>query len=102
MHLQSTQYNPVCEKENSIGSSSTFRQWYISGMRVRINRSGFCADLQSNRNGELAQGDVMMLGAYIGLTLVNSFELPYLWAVPATAFLMILLGAILERVFLDP
>ena len=56
MHLQSTQYNPVCEKENSIGSSSTFRQWYISGMRVRINRSGFCADLQSNRNGELRAG----------------------------------------------
>ena len=60
---------------------------------------GFVLIYKATEMVNFAQGDVMMLGAYIGLTLVNSFELPYLWAVPATAFLMILLGAILERVF---
>jgi len=60
---------------------------------------GFVLIYKATEMVNFAQGDVMMLGAYIGLTLVNSFELPYLWAIPATAFLMILLGAILERVF---
>ena len=63
---------------------------------------GFVLIYKATEMVNFAQGDVMMLGAYIGLTLVNSFELPYLWAVPATAFLMILLGAILERVFFRP
>ena len=49
-----------------------------------------------------AQGDVMMLGAYVGLTLVNSFEWPYLWAIPATAILMSFFGVLLERVFFRP
>ena len=45
MHLQSTQYNPVCDKENSIGSSSTLCEWAISGVRVRVNRPGIRVDL---------------------------------------------------------
>ena len=63
---------------------------------------GFVLIYKATEMVNFAQGDVMMLGAYIGLTLVNSFELPNLWAGPATAFLMILLGAILERGFFRP
>ena len=63
---------------------------------------GFVLIYKATEMVNFAQGDVMMLGAYIGLTLVNSFDLSYLWAVPVTAFLMVLVGVLLERVFFRP
>ena len=63
---------------------------------------GFVLIYKATEMVNFAQGDVMMLGAYVGLTLVNSFDLSYLWAVPVTALLMAVVGVMLERIFFRP
>ena len=42
---QSTQYKDVYGKENSSGSSSTFRQWYFTRVRLWVDSAWVCADL---------------------------------------------------------
>ena len=50
----------------------------------------------------LAQGELLMLGGYIGLVLSATLRLPFFLALPLTMILMSILGLLIERVFLRP
>lgn len=50
----------------------------------------------------LAQGELLMLGGYIGLVLSTTLRLPLFLALPLTMILMSILGLLIERVFLRP
>ena len=49
-----------------------------------------------------AQGDIMMLGAFIALTFSSHLDAPYYIVVPATILVMALFGVVLERGILRP
>ncbi|MDH3643720.1 MAG: branched-chain amino acid ABC transporter permease, partial [Gammaproteobacteria bacterium] len=63
---------------------------------------GFVLIYKATEMVNFAQGDVMMLGAFVAFTLVNVMELPFIWAVLGTLGSMALVGMILERLLLRP
>lgn len=63
---------------------------------------GFVLIYKATEMVNFAQGDLMMLGAYIGVTFINVMHFPYVWGVVATIVTMALVGALIERVLLRP
>ncbi len=63
---------------------------------------GFVLIYKATEMVNFAQGDVMMLGAYVAITFMNIWDWPYYWAIPATILVMATIGVILERVLLRP
>jgi branched-chain amino acid transport system permease protein len=49
-----------------------------------------------------AQGDMMMLGAFIAFTFINVLEFPFVWGLLATIAAMAVIGVLIERVVLRP
>jgi branched-chain amino acid transport system permease protein len=49
-----------------------------------------------------AQGDMMMLGAFIAYTFINIIGFPFIWGLLATIAAMALLGVLIERIILRP
>ena len=49
-----------------------------------------------------AQGDIMMIGAYLAITFIHIWEWPFIWAFVATVLSMAVIGVIIERLFLRP
>ncbi len=78
-------------------------QLIVSGMSMGCVYSlvglGFVIIFKSTKVLNLAQGEMMMLGAYFTLTLNMILGIPFLLIVPISLFLAFLLGAILERLF---
>ena len=63
---------------------------------------GFVLIYKATEMVNFAQGDVMMLGAFIAVTFVNLLGLPFVWGVLATLGVMAIVGALLERRLLRP
>lgn len=63
---------------------------------------GFVLIYKATEMVNFAQGDVMMLGAYVAITLISIWDWPYFWAFPATILIMAALGVLLERLLLRP
>jgi branched-chain amino acid transport system permease protein len=63
---------------------------------------GFVLIYKATEMVNFAQGDVMMLGAYVAITFISIWEWPFLWAVLATIVVMAVIGVILERLLLRP
>ena len=63
---------------------------------------GFVLIYKATEVVNFAQGDIMMLGAFFGFSLITFLKLPYWTAFLMTIFLMGFLGIILERVVLRP
>jgi len=63
---------------------------------------GFVLIYKATEMVNFAQGDLMMLGAYIGVTFINILHFPFIWGVVATIVAMALIGALIERVLLRP
>ena len=63
---------------------------------------GFVLIYKATEMVNFAQGDVMMLGAFIAVTFVNLLGLPFVWGVLATLGVMAIVGALLERLLLRP
>jgi branched-chain amino acid transport system permease protein len=63
---------------------------------------GFVLIYKATEMVNFAQGDIMMLGAYVAITFVNLWDWPFFWALPATMLTMALVGVVLERVLLRP
>lgn len=63
---------------------------------------GFVLIYKATEMVNFAQGDMMMLGAFIGFTYINLAGLPFVWGVLATIGTMAVLGVILERLVLRP
>lgn len=63
---------------------------------------GFVLIYKATEMVNFAQGDIMMLGAYVAITFVSLWEWPFWWAFPATILVMAAVGVVLERLLLRP
>ena len=63
---------------------------------------GFVLIYKATEMVNFAQGDVMMLGAYVAITFIHIWEWPFIWAFLGTIGVMALVGVLLERVLLRP
>ena len=63
---------------------------------------GFVLIYKATEMVNFAQGDIMMLGAYVAITFITIWDWPYYWAVPAAIAVMALVGVVLERILLRP
>lgn len=63
---------------------------------------GFVLIYKATEMVNFAQGDIMMIGAFIAFTFVNVLDWPFAWGLLATLGVMALLGALLERLLLRP
>jgi branched-chain amino acid transport system permease protein len=63
---------------------------------------GFVLIYKATETVNFAQGELMMLGAFLGLTATAAFGLPYWAAVPAALLAMALFGFVLERAVINP
>lgn len=63
---------------------------------------GFVLIYKATEMVNFAQGDIMMLGAYVAITFIHIWEWPFLWAFPATIVTMAVVGVVLERLLLRP
>jgi len=63
---------------------------------------GFVLIYKATEMVNFAQGDIMMLGAYVAITFITIWDWPYYWAVPAAIMVMAVVGVILERLLLRP
>ena len=63
---------------------------------------GFVLIYKATEMVNFAQGDIMMLGAYVAITFIHIWEWPFIWAFLATVVTMAVIGVILERLLLRP
>lgn len=63
---------------------------------------GFVLIYKATEMVNFAQGDIMMLGAYVAITFITIWDWPYYLAVPATMIVMAVVGVVLERLLLRP
>lgn len=63
---------------------------------------GFVLIYKATEMVNFAQGDVMMLSAYVAITFTSLWGWSYWWAFPATILVMAVFGVILERILLRP
>ncbi|MCY4655838.1 MAG: branched-chain amino acid ABC transporter permease [Gammaproteobacteria bacterium] len=63
---------------------------------------GFVLIYKATEMVNFAQGDIMMLGAFIAFTLSSQLEMPYYIVVPGTILIMAVFGMALERGVLRP
>ncbi len=63
---------------------------------------GFVLIYKATEMVNFAQGDMMMLGAYVAFTYINLMGLPFFWGFLATVLTMALIGIVIERALLRP
>jgi branched-chain amino acid transport system permease protein len=63
---------------------------------------GFVLIYKATDMVNFAQGDMMMLGAFIAFTFINILGFPFVWGLLATIVAMALAGVLIERVILRP
>jgi branched-chain amino acid transport system permease protein len=82
----------------------TIPQLAFSGLTIGCVYSlvglGFALTLRATELINFAQGEMVMLGAFIGLTLLNSFHLPYIAVFVLSIVLTGLFGVFMERFML--
>jgi branched-chain amino acid transport system permease protein len=72
------------------------------GMLLFILAVGLAVTMGLMNFINLAHGAFAMLGGYITVVLMQKFQLPFLWCLPASFFGVALLGAVLERTLYRP
>jgi branched-chain amino acid transport system permease protein len=63
---------------------------------------GFVLIYKATEMVNFAQGDMMMLGAYVAFSYINLAGMPFFWGLLATVVTMALIGALIERAILRP
>ena len=63
---------------------------------------GFVLIYKATEMVNFAQGDMMMLGAFLAYTFMEILDFPFIWGVVATIAAMIALGALIERIVVRP
>ena len=63
---------------------------------------GFVLIYKATEMVNFAQGDMMMLGAFIAFTFINGLGFPFAWGLLATIVCMAVIGVVIERVILRP
>ncbi len=83
-----------------------FFQQIINGLAIgciyALVAIGFVLIYKATEVINFAQGELMMVGAFIAFTCINYLQIPFLAAILITLFFMALLGALLERTLLRP
>jgi branched-chain amino acid transport system permease protein len=83
-----------------------FLQLIISGVAqgciYGLIALGFVLIYKATETVSFAQGELMMLGAFVGLAGMTFFGMPYWAAVPASIVSMMLFGMLMERAVLRP
>jgi branched-chain amino acid transport system permease protein len=72
------------------------------GMLLFILAVGLAVTMGLMNFINLAHGAFAMLGGYITVVLMQQYQLPFLWCLPASFFGVALLGAVLERTLYRP
>jgi branched-chain amino acid transport system permease protein len=72
------------------------------GMLLFILAVGLAVTMGLMNFINLAHGAFAMLGGYITVVLMQKYQLPFLWCLPASFFGVALLGAVLERTLYRP
>ena len=72
------------------------------GMLLFILAVGLAVTMGLMNFINLAHGAFAMLGGYITVVLMQKFQLPFLWCLPASFLGVALLGAVLERTLYRP
>jgi len=63
---------------------------------------GFVLIYKATEMVNFAQGDMMMMGAFIAYTFINILGFPFIWGLLATIAAMALAGVLIERIILRP
>ena len=63
---------------------------------------GFVLIYKATEMVNFAQGDMMMVGAFLGFTFINMAGLPFVWGFLAAVVSMAIIGILIERVILRP
>ena len=63
---------------------------------------GFVLIYKATEMVNFAQGDMMMLGAFIAFTLINIAGMSIVWGLLLTVLIMALIGVLIERILLRP
>jgi len=63
---------------------------------------GFVLIYKATETVSFVQGELMMLGAFLGLVLITVLGIPYWLAIPSTLLAMVAFGILLERVAISP
>lgn len=63
---------------------------------------GFVLIYKATEMVNFAQGDMMMLGAFIAYTFINILGFPFIWGLLATIAAMAVVGVLIERIILRP
>jgi branched-chain amino acid transport system permease protein len=83
-----------------------FAQMVISGIAIgciyAVAALGFVLIYKASEVVNFAQGDLMMVGAFLGYTLIGIIGLPFMVGVPLAVAGMAGIGALLDRVVLRP
>ena len=61
---------------------------------------GFVLIYKATEMVNFAQGDIMMLGAFVAFTYINTLGMPFIWGVLATIATMAVFGMLIERLAL--
>ncbi len=61
---------------------------------------GFVLIYKATEMVNFAQGDLMMFGAFVGYTFIETLGWPFYWALAATALTMMAIGVLIERLFM--
>lgn len=75
---------------------------FVVGAIYALVALGFVLIYKSSSVINFAQGDFLLIGSYVGLTLLTTYQLPTWLAVLATLLFCTLLGVLIERVVLRP
>lgn len=63
---------------------------------------GFVLIYKATEMVNFAQGDIMMIGAFLAVVFINILDWPFVWGLLAALLAMALFGALLERLLLRP
>ena len=63
---------------------------------------GFVLIYKATEMVNFAQGDIMMVGAFLAVLFINILDWPFVWGLLAALLAMALFGALLERLLLRP
>jgi len=88
--------------ENIAFLAQLFLTGLVVGSVYSLVALGFVLIYKATSILNFAQGELLMFGAYVCLTLIVGFHVPYIWAFLLTLAFSFVLGVMVERVILRP
>ncbi|RJR30920.1 MAG: branched-chain amino acid ABC transporter permease [Desulfobacteraceae bacterium] len=74
----------------------------MTGCVYALVAIGFVVIYKASKVLNLAQGELVLIGPYLCITLISEVRLPYFWAFIVTLILCFFVGLVIERLFIRP